>query len=484
MKNILLVLLFFLLLNFDLKAEIIKDVKLENNKRVSKESILAFGNITLGKDYSETEINKILVDLYDTKFFSDVKLKIVNNILIITVKERKIIQTVFIEGIKSKENTENILKKLTLKDKSPFDKFTAEQDLIKIKNALSRSGYYFAKVDVKIKENKNDTVDLIYNIDTGEKALIQKIKFTGDKFYKNKKLRSVIVSEESKFWKFISNKKYLDINRISLDKRLLKNFYLNKGYYNVEIESSSAVFNDNFFELIYNINSGEKYYINNAKLELPIDFNSKDFSKVNKSIQKLKDEKYSLNQINKVINEIDKISVARLYDFLDATIEIDEIENNKLNLTFTVLESEKFFVNKINIFGNSVTEERVIRDMLEVDEGDPFNKLLHAKSLNNLKALRIFADVKGEVISKENSQQKDIKITVEEKPTGEILASAGVGNDGGTIGFSVSEKNFLGRGQRAKFSLSLSDKRQNFSAGLTQPYLFNRNLTELKKIIL
>ena len=176
---------------------------------------------------------------------------------------------------------------------------------------------------------------------------------------------------------------------------MLKNFYLNKGYYNVEIESSSAVFNDNFFELIYNINSGEKYYINNAKLELPIDFNSKDFSKVNKSIQKLKDEKYSLNQINKVINEIDKISVARLYDFLDATIEIDEIENNKLNLTFTVLESEKFFVNKINIFGNSVTEERVIRNQLEVDEGDPFNKLLHAKSLNNLKALRIFADVKG-----------------------------------------------------------------------------------------
>ena len=212
MKNILLILLFFLLLNFDLKAEIIKDVKLENNKRVSKESILAFGNITLGKDYSETEINKILVDLYDTKFFSDVKLKIVNNILIITVKERKIIQTVFIEGIKSKENTENILKKLTLKDKSPFDKFTAEQDLIKIRNALSRSGYYFAKVDVTVKENNNDTLNLIYNIETGEKALIKNIKFTGDKFFKDRKLRNVIVSEESKFWKFISNKKYLDIN--------------------------------------------------------------------------------------------------------------------------------------------------------------------------------------------------------------------------------------------------------------------------------
>ena len=186
-------------------------------------------------------------------------------------------------------------------------------------------------------------------------------------------------------------------------------------------------------------------------------------------------KRYSSNKINKVIKEIDNISVARLYDFLDATIEIDEIENNKLNLTFTVLESEKFFVNKINIFGNSVTEERVIRNQLEVDEGDPFNKLLHAKSLNNLKALRIFADVKGEVISKENSQQKDIKITVEEKPTGEILASAGVGNDGGTIGFSVSEKNFLGRGIGLVSSLSLSEEKVKGEFTVQNP---NFNYTE------
>ena len=196
--------------------------------------------------------------------------------------EKKIIQTVLLEGIKSKENTEKILKQLKLKDKSPFDKFTAEQDLIKIKSSLNRSGYYFAKVDVKIKDNNNDTLDLIYSIDTGEKALIKNIKFTGDKFYKDRKLRSVIVSEENKFWKFISNKKYLDVNRIELDKRLLKNFYLNKGYYNVEIESSSAVFNENFFELIYNINSGNKYFIKNAKLDIPIDYDPKDFKEVQK----------------------------------------------------------------------------------------------------------------------------------------------------------------------------------------------------------
>tara|TARA_Y100001970_G_C14241719_1_gene865320 strand:- start:1012 stop:3246 length:2235 start_codon:yes stop_codon:yes gene_type:complete len=453
--SILLVIIFFKSVN----AEVINDVKLKNNKRVSKESIIAFGKIKFGKDYSETEINQILIDLYDTNFFSNIKLEIKNNILVVDVEEKKIIQTVLLEGIKSKENTERILKQLKLKDKSPFDKFTAEQDLIKIKNALSRSGYYFAKVDVQIKENNNDTLDLIYKIETGEKALIKNIKFTGDKFYKDRKLRGVIISEENKFWKFISSKKYLDVNRIKLDKRLLRNFYLNKGFYNVEIESSSAVFNDNFFELIYNINAGNKYFVKSAILDIPIDYNPKDFVDAVKSVENLIDKKYSLNQINKVIKEIDKISVARLYDFIDATIEINEVGENKLDLRFKIIESDKFFVNRIDIFGNNITEERVIRNQLEVDEGDPFNKLLHAKSINNIKALRIFADVKDEIINIDNSQQKNIEITVEEKPTGEILASAGVGNDGGTVGFSISEKNFMGRGIGLISALSLSDEK-------------------------
>ena len=470
--------IFLLLFNFVItftNAEIINDIKLENNKRVGKESILAFGDIKLGTDYSEEDINQILNKLYDTNFFSNIKLRIENNILIVNLEERKIIQNISIEGIKSKENTKKILKQLKLKDKSPFDEFTAEQDLINIKNALSRSGYYFATVDVKIRENNNDTLDLIYNIDTGEKALIKNIKFTGDKFYKDRKLRNVIVSEENKFWKFISNKKYLDVNRIELDKRLLKNFYLNKGFYDVEIESSSAVFSDNFFELIYNVNSGKKYFINDAKLNIPIDYKAKDFKQVKDSIIGLKGEKYSLNKINRVIKEIDNISVARLYDFIDATIEINKVEADKLNLVFTVIESEKFFVKKIDIFGNNITEEKVIRNQLEVDEGDPFNNLLHAKSINNIKALRIFKDVKSEIISNNDTKQKNIKITVEEKPTGEILASAGVGNDGGSVGFSISEKNFMGRGINLVSSLNLSEEKVKGEFTVNNP---NFNYTE------
>ena len=258
----------------------------------------------------------------------------------------------------------------------------AKQDVSKIENSLNSVGYYFNKVDVVIKKNNNDTVDLIYNISLGEKALIKNIIFTGEKYFKDKKLKNIIVSEESKFWKFISNKKYLNPDQINLDQRLLENFYLNKGFYNVQIKNSSAIFNDNHFNLVYNINAGNIYKIRDTKLNLPDDFDKKDFIEVERILKDLKGEKYSLNKLNKVVKQIDQISVSRLYDFIDATIETNIIENDKLDITFVVKESEKFYVKKINIVGNNITEERVIRDMLEVDEGDPFNKLLHEKSLN------------------------------------------------------------------------------------------------------
>ena len=152
MKKIKLLLILLCLIISSANAEVLNDVKVENNKRVSKESIIAFGNIIIGKNYNESEINNILVELYNNNFFSNIKLKIENGVLIINVVEKKIIQSVILEGIKSQENTDKILKQLKLKDKSPFDKFTAEQDIAKIKNSLNRSGYYFAKVDAKIKK--------------------------------------------------------------------------------------------------------------------------------------------------------------------------------------------------------------------------------------------------------------------------------------------------------------------------------------------
>ncbi len=450
---ILLIMSFFL----NVKAEVVNSVKINNNDRISKNTILTYGKIETGKKYSPDDLNNILKDLYETNFFKEVSLKITNNTLVINVVENKLIQTININGIKSSRIKEAILKSLNIRDKSPFIKSQVEKDLLKIKTSLSVEGFYFAKVTSSIDENLNNTVNLNFNIDLGEKVKISKIQFTGDKIIKDKNLRNLITIEESKFWKFLSKNKYLNKQSLFRDERLLKNYYLDEGYYDVVVNASTAqLLDNNSFNVTFNINAGNLYEINDTKLILPIDYDIENFKDVQKLLDKIKNKNYSFYRLSKIVKAIDKISLSREYDFITAEIIEEKISANKIDITFKVSETEKLYVEEINILGNSITEEGVIRKNLEVDEGDPFNELLQAKSLNNIRALNIFKSVKEEVIEGSTPTTKIININVEEKPTGEISLGAGVGSDGATVGFAVSENNFLGKGVKLSTSLRFS----------------------------
>ena len=163
--------------------------------------------------------------------------------------------------------------------------------------------------------------------------------------------------------------------------------------------------------------------------------------------------------MSKIIDQIDKITLNREYEFITASINEEIVSENSLNLTIEITESEKKYVQKINILGNNITQENIIRNQLEVDEGDSFNELLHAKSINKLKSLGIFAKVDSKIEEGSDPSKNIINITVEEKPTGEITMGAGVGTDGGTLGFAVSENNYLGKGLKVTTSLQLSADR-------------------------
>ena len=224
----------------------------------------------------------------------------------------------------------------------------------------------------------------------GEKAKIQKISFIGNKIFKDRKLRRVIMSEEYKFWKFISGKKFLNESLIEFDTRLLRNFYLNKGFYNVKINSSFAkLLQNNEFELIFNIDAGNKINFGSLELDLPNDYSENDFTKLKDLFIELKGKPYSINSIDKILEEIDLIALDVQYE----TVKVDIIENlndDKLNLKFVLEDTKKFLVERINIFGNNVTHESVIRNNLALDEGDVYNEILKNKSVNNLKSLKLF----------------------------------------------------------------------------------------------
>ena len=470
LKKLLIINIFYLFLFFNISnAEIVNKIVINGNERVSDETIIVFSAVKLGDTINAEKLNQIVNSLYDSNFFDNISTSLNNQELTITVKESPIINKVEFQGIKSKTLVESLSKNLSLKSRSSYNTYQLELDKLQIQNQLKNRGYYYSKIKIFTNIKDNNTLDLIYDINIGDKAKIKKITFTGNKKFKDSKLKSIIISEEYKFWKFISGKKYLNENIISVDNRLLKNFYLNQGYFNVKINSSFAKSIDkDSFELIFNIDADKRIFFNNLTLKVPSDFDKSNYVKINSLFNDLKGEPYSINRIEKILKKINEISIYEQYVSSEAFVE-ENIFENKIDLKFIINEVQTVQVDKINILGNNVTKEVVIRNQLELDEGDPFNEILFTRSINNIKSLNFFKNVKSEIIDNKDNEAKIINISVEEKPTGEIMAGAGFGTSGTTTSFGIKENNYLGNGLSIDAKLDLSEESIKGKFSLSNP---------------
>ena len=452
------ILIYFVFL-IDVNAEKVKKIIILGNDRISKDTIILFSEIALDENLNNDDLNNIVKKLYNTSFFKDVSVSLINTNLKITVVENPIIQNLKIDGVRSKELKKLIIQKISLKNSSSFNEFSVKKDLRVIENILQSLGYYFSKTEISMSDNDNKTVDLTYLIDLGEKSYISEILFLGDKKFKSGNLQNVIASEVNRFWKIISKKKFLNKERIELDKRLLINFYKNKGFYNVKIESNTVNYSTkNDFQLVFNIDSGERFYFNNFIINLPESYDQKYFAKIQKRLNKSKGEFYSYKILENILSEIEKIAFNENYEFVDATIDETIFQKNKINTVINLSESSKLYVKKINITGNSITIEDVLRNELIVDEGDPLNNILLKKSINNIRSLNIFKKVNTSIEDTANNSEKIINIDVIEKATGEISAGAGAGTSGVSTMFGVNENNFLGKGIRLNSNLSIGSE--------------------------
>ena len=453
LKTIFLILFFLSSHGF---SDTLNKIEIVGNNRISDETIKLFIQVELNDQINNNKLNDILKDLYETDFFKDISVSFKNQILSISVEENPIIENILYEGIKSNRILDIIKKETSIRSRSSYNEIIIKKEKSKIENILKNLGYYNSNIETLVEQKKNNLVNITYNINLGKKSKIKKITFIGNKIFKDKKLRRVISSNEYKFWKFISGRKYLNPNLVSFDERLLRNFYKNNGYYNAEINSSFAkILENNTFELIFNINAGPKIAFGELKLNLPTDFDETNFESIEILFKKIKGKPYSINTIDKILDEIDQITALEQYKFIKASV-VENIDENLINLVFNVEEGEKLYIERINILGNNVTAETVIRNQLMLDEGDPFSEILLNKSINNLKSLNFFKSVKSELKDSDQNNTKIIDIFLEEKPTGEIYASAGVGTSGGSIGFGVKENNFIGNGIKLDTNFLLS----------------------------
>ena len=466
----------FFLFFLNLSAEIIQKLDVKGNKRISGETIKVYGEITLGKDYSSFDLNKVLKNLYNTNFFEDIKISLDNGVLDILVKEYAVINNIDIQGEPSKRIKKKVLENLSLQPKESFIENNVSQDVNLMKKIYATLGYNFVNIESKIENFDSNRVNLIYFLDRGKKTNIKKINFTGDKKIKDKRLRDIIASEESKFWKFLSKNTFLNNNNIELDKRLLINYYKSLGYYDVQVLSSNAeISKENQTNLTYTINAGVRYRVMKITTDVSSVLDKNLFTPLQDSFKKTIGKYYSPFRVKKLLDELDLLIASNDLQFIEHSVS-EVLEGDSIEIKINIFEGKKQLVEKVNIIGNTVTEDTVIRSALLLDEGDPFSNLKLTQSIARIKSKNIFGEVEYKITNGLNKDQKIIEIKVEEKPTGEISAGAGIGTSGGSFSFSVAENNWLGKGVNVSTNIELS--KQTFTGGfyVTNPnYNFSGN---------
>ena len=468
------IIIFFLILTNSLFAEI-KKVSVIGNVRVNTSTIESLVDKKIA-NVDSIYINNLTKKIYDTDFFSDVKISFNQDVLSINVVENPIVNFFYINGIKDSD-LDQVNKIITLKENSIFSSAKLKKDIEATKEFLNASGYYQTSINPEVIKVDNNQVNLIINIDKKEISKIKNIYFIGNKFFSNSQLMDVVTSSEDGWWKFFSTSA-LSEQRIEYDKQLLKEFYKSKSFYDVQIESAFAsVDKNNNFTLTFSINSGKKYKFGDYDLKITgLSLKETDSNEIkNISNKLLKNEFYSPLIINKLSKQITDFLESKRYGNFEINIQDSKAGEDKINVIVQLNEGQKSLINKINIQGNTITEEKVIRDNLIIAEGDQINSYKIKKSIDNVKSKQLFSKVDYKIEDSDKKNFKDFNLFVKEQPTGNISAGVGYGTNGGLFEASVNERNFLGQGINLNFTGRLSADIVRGELSYVDPNYINSN---------
>tara|TARA_B100000941_G_scaffold12587_1_gene7724 strand:- start:3519 stop:5747 length:2229 start_codon:yes stop_codon:yes gene_type:complete len=429
-----------------LSAEIIKKIDISGNERISDETVKVYGEININQNVDNLKINEIIKNLYSTNFFEDIQISVSNSTLFIKLVEYPVINEIIIIGEKTEKYKEEIKKQIKSKKNGPFVKSLIANDENTIKKLYGSLGFNFLEVKSKVETFEKKRVNLYFEIEKGKKTKISKINFKGDRKIRDRRLRDIITSQESKFWKVITKNTRLNRSNIALDKRLLTNYYKSIGYYDVKVLSEIVELKEDFqAEITFNINAGTRYRISKISTKVDPVLEKKLFLPMNKVYSKVIGSYYSPFIVKNILDELDEIINNEDIQFVEHNVK-EIVNKESIEIEINVFEGQKIIVEKIVILGNTVTNETVIRSSFLLDEGDPFSKLKVDKSVSELKSKGIFASVKSNIKNGTMPNSKIIEISVEDMPTGEISAGAGIGTNGGSFAFNIRENNWLGRG--------------------------------------
>lgn len=462
------------------EAAVVSRVEVSGNQRVDADTIRNYVTIKPGKAFSSSDIDDAVKALFGTGLFSDVQINQVGSTLVIKVSEYQVVNQVLFQGNKKLKDAA-LAAAVQLKPRGTFSQAALDADVEAVKAAYKRIGRDDAAVTTQIMDLGDNRVNVVFNINEGGRTQIASINFVGNSAYSSRRLSDVIATKRSTFLSFVLRDDVYDEDKLRADQELLRRFYYNHGYADFQVVSAVGELDDttNKYTVTITVQEGDRYTFGDVSVESTIpEVDSKSLESV---VETHKGDVYNAKDVEDSIIALTEKVAGSGYAFAQVTPRGDRnFENHTISVVYTVDQGTKAYIERIEIRGNDRTRDYVIRREFDVSEGDAFNQVLIQRAKKRLEALNYFEKVDISTVPGSEPDQVVLVVDVVEKSTGEFSVGAGYSTGGDTAGPSVegsiTERNFLGRGQFIKLSAGGGKNSRDYSLSFTEPYFLGRRI--------
>ena len=460
------------------QSGIVRDIVVQGNERIEASTVASYLPIARGDRVDAASIDVALKALSRTDLFTDIAIELRGDTLVVRVVENPIINQVVFDGNRAL-NDEKLRDEVTIHPRSIFTKAKVQADVQRIVELYRRSGRITVQVTPEIVELPQKRVDLIFKVSEGDKTGIDHINFLGNKAFKDGSLQDVIVTKETHWYKFFTSNDNYDPDRIEYDREQLRKYYTNRGYYDFRVISTIAeLTNDQKrFNVTYTIDEGERYRF--GKLTVTTGDVRRLNGNVLRALLPIKEgQVYQADKIEQAVDALTFAAGSSGFAFVDIRPRYTPNRTtHTIDVNFEVREGQRVYIDRIDIVGNTRTVDPVIRRELRVAEGDAYNRVLVDRSVTEIKRLGFFKTVEIEQVPTGSNDRTNLRVKVEEQPTGELSFGAGYSSvDKLLLDVGISEHNFRGRGQDIRLRASVGSLQKQIDASFTEPRFLGADL--------
>ncbi len=459
-------------------AATVTSIVVEGNRRVEADTIRSYFKLIPGERLDAAKIDSALKALYASGLFQDIRLSQSGGRLVVTVVEAPVIDRLAFEG-NNKVKDEQLQGELQSKPRGSLSRATVQADVQRILEIYHRSGRFDVKVVPKIISRPNNRVDLIFEINEGEKTGIKSLVFVGNHAYSAFRLKEVVKTSTSNFLSFLQTTDVYDPDRIEADRDLIRRFYLSHGYADVQVVSATGEYDpaQKGFIITFTIEEGPLYHF--GTIDIQSNIRAVDPQSLRSTLRMKQGDVYNGDAIEKTVEDLTVEITKHGYPFANVRPRGDRnAQTRTVSVVFVVDEGVRAYIERINIRGNTRTREYVIRREFDISEGDPYNRALIDRAERRIKNLNFFKNVK---ITNEPGSAPDrvvVNVEVEEQSTGDFSVMGGYSTADGFMGqVSISERNLLGTGRYARASLTYGEYIRGIEFNFVEPYFLDNRIS-------